>query len=244
MRKYLEKEKSSKIQKPQAKAKDQETLPLDPYRYEVFKKVCTGGKLFIFYPTVMVGLLVVVPVIVVLKSEWIIWTVTLIILLLVLQVTVNLVRFLYYFRKWDKKLPYRLKGWKELIQSKKMYCDLCWTDITVTVVPKEHALPNQNAAGETKWIEAAMALLARRAQKAFYQRETGSSEKRKNWEFTKFSASGSANPDVLKALKTTCQKELAYINRNHSVFSEVQISINSDEYQIPIEITSSEGTAS
>lgn len=244
MRKYLNKEKTFKAQKPAAKAEEQGTVPLDPYRYEVFKKVCPGGKLFIFFPAVMVGLLVVVPVIVVLKSEWLMWIALLLAVLLVLQIALNMIRFLHYFKKWDKKLPYRLKGWPELIQSKKIYCDLCWTDITVTVIPKEHALPNHNSAEDKKWIEAALALLARRAQKAFYQAEIGTSDKRKKWESNKLSASGSANPDVLKSLKTTCQKELAYINRNHSAFSEVQISIDSGEYQIPIEITSSEGTAS
>lgn len=237
MRRFQEKEKASKSQKPQNTKQSQDTIELDPYRYEVFKKVCAGTGLFIFYPSVFVSLLIVIPVIVILKWEWIIWAVILIAVLLVLQISINLIRFLRYFKKWDKKLPYRLKGWTELIKSKKMYCDLCWTDVTVTVIPKA-------AGDEAKWIEAALAILAKRANKAFYQAEIGASDKRKKWEFNKLSASGSANPDVLKALKKTCQKELAFINRDHTVTSQVQISINSEEYQVPIEIRTSEGTAS
>lgn len=226
------------------KMRDFDPSKQDPEGYEVYKKITGGAGWFIFYPVVLVSLLVIVPAVAVLKAEWLVWLVIAIIALLVLQGMLNNIRYHFFFKGWRKKLPFVLTGWDELIKSKKMYCDLCWTDVTVTVIPKEHALQNRNTAEETKWIEAAMALLARRVQKAFYQAEVGTSDKRKKWESRRLSASGSANPDVLKALKTTCQKELAYIGKKHQTISEVQISLDSEEYEVPIEITSSEGTAS
>lgn len=220
------------------KMRDFDPSKQDPEGYEVYKKITAGAGWFIFYPVVFVGLLVIVPTIAILKSEWLVWLALAIITLLVIQGMLNIIRYRFFFKGWRKRLPFVLTGWDELIKSKKMYCDLCWTDVTVTVVL------NQNKHEEAQWVRAALGILAKNAGKAFYDAESGFSDQRKKWEVEGLSASGSANPDVMKAMKKLCQEELTYINKKYSAIEEVRITINSQEYEIPIEIPSSEGTAS
>ena len=72
-----------------------------------------------------------------------------------------------YNRDFDAALhPDHVVGWDELLAGKALHADLCWTDVTLTVLPAAGA----ERAGP--YIDAALTVLADRTLKAFYDRRS------------------------------------------------------------------------
>ena len=151
-----------------------------------------------------------------------------------LYTAVNYVRYQYVFKGWKEKLLFPLRGWDELIRSKKMFCDLCWNDIEIHITPEPHSDPLIR-----ELIEASLLLFCKRTIKAFYTRRLGSESKRnrQDWKLTSpLSATGSANPMVMRYMKNLFEKELSVIASKINARFYVTIVNASEEFEIPIEV--------
>jgi hypothetical protein len=131
-------------------------------------------------------------------------------------------------------LPYALVGWNELVREKRVYADLCWTNITVTVECTDTARP---------FVAAALRVFVKRTEKAFYEVKSGSSDRRERWllvgDEPPTVAKGSASMEVMRALRTMLTGDIAMIARKTQGIRAVRIEARGAEYQTDIEISTS-----
>ncbi len=152
---------------------------------------------------------------------------------LILFKIVNSIRYQIQFIGWQQRLLFSLTGFDEIIRSKKMFCDLCWNDAEIKIILKENSVELE------KYLEAALLIFCNQTKKAFYVKKAGSESKtnRKDWKLiSTTSCEGSANPEVLRFFKNLLEKELTTIQLQTQAIKEVQISIVSKEFEVPIEI--------
>lgn len=155
---------------------------------------------------------------------------------LLLAVLVNAARFVWGYLGWEKRLPFALVGWRECLLQKHLACDLCWTDLAMDV--------DATDAASRSSVRAALERFCARANESFYARKMSADgvDRRTRWTVVaERRATGSANPDVLRDLKYFLQHHLP---KRAPGITRVTISVTSDEYEEPIEVRSSEGTAS
>lgn len=219
---------------------DAPLAPSDPDGYEVFKKVCPGTGLLVFEPVAWIALIVVFFIVLYLHALFLPIVIGILLLLQVSQIALNRLRYRFFFKGWHRRLPYPLYGWEELVRSKRMYADLCWTDCEIIAESGETSDECLN------FVKAALLLYCKKANSEFYERKSGfPQDYRKEWSIdTGSSAAGSANTGVMRRMKGLLGRDLAMIARKSRCISAVRILIKSEEYEVPIEIRSSEGPAS
>jgi hypothetical protein len=150
-----------------------------------------------------------------------------------LSLGINFLRYRFAFIGWQERLPFELKGWNEIIHTKKMFCDLCWNHARIEVVLKE-------SSGQLEeLVQASLKLFANRSKKAFYERDMGAFAKhhRQDWKITSPTiAEGSANPEVMRYMKNLFQNELSTIATKTGMIDAVHVTLTSEEFQIKIHI--------
>lgn len=153
--------------------------------------------------------------------------------LLMLYAGANRLRYQYRFVGWQERLPFQLTGWNELIHQKKMYCDLCWTDLRIEI------FTSADSPELTALTKAALTIFLKKSRKAFYTARAGTSDRyREDWKvLSPTLATGSANPEVMRYLKNLLEGELATIARKTGQLSEVRIHTASEEFEVKIEIS-------
>jgi len=231
---------SADVQEKGREVEETPLAPSDPDGYEVFKKVFPGTGLLIFEPVVWIALIVLFFIVLYLHPLFLPIAIGILFLLQVSQIALNRLRYRFFFKGWHRRLPYTLSGWEELVRSKRMYADLCWTDCEIIVESGEMSDECLS------YVKAAILLYCKKANGEFYTRESGfPRDYRKEWSITTgSSAAGSANTGVMRRMKKLFGRDLAIIARKRRCISAVRIQIKSEEYEVPIEIRSSEGTAS
>lgn len=230
------------LKKNKDREKENKEVPLftpsDPDSFEVFKKVCPGTGLFVFEPIAWIALCIIFFSLLYTSLPLLPIVFGIVVFLQILQIILNQLRYRIFFKGWYKRLPYTLYGWEEMIHSKRMYADLCWTDINITVETDEKSHEY------LQYIKASLLLFCKRAGKAFYSRKTGSNDYRKTWSITTdTSAQGSANTEVMRYMKKLFDHDLAIMAKNKHCISSARIHLVSQEYEVPIEIRSSEGSS-
>jgi len=153
--------------------------------------------------------------------------------IIVLYALINWMRY-RTFNGWQERLPFKLNGWNEMIHDKKIFCDLCWnhTRIEVETIDSSQEI--------SELIQAALTILSKKSQRAFYNRKTGSTSKhnRQDWKvISSCVAEGSANPKVMSYMKNVFEKELSIIAKKTGKIKSVNVSLLSEEFQIEIEIS-------
>lgn len=146
---------------------------------------------------------------------------------------INWMRY-HTFKGWQERLPFKLNGWNEMIHDKKMFCDLCWNHTRIEVVTTD------SSQEILELIQAALTILSKKSQRAFYNRKTGSTSKhnRQDWKvISSCVAEGSANPEVMSYMKNVFEKELSIIAKKTGKIKSVNVSLLSEEFQIEIEIS-------
>jgi hypothetical protein len=210
--------------------------PLDPNSYEVFKKVNGGTRLLLAEPAVWIAFIFIFFFLFYVRPGLLPACIALFGLAQAIQIVVNRVRY-QRFIGWHTRLPYALHGWEELVQAKRMYADLCWTDLLIRV--------DIESGSKTcvEYVGASLSVFCERAGKAFYSRKAGSGDRRKKWVLlSDLSAQGSANTGVMRYLKRLLDSDLAMLARSDECIITVWLEQQSEEYEVPIEIRSSEGS--
>jgi hypothetical protein len=138
------------------------------------------------------------------------------------------------FQGWTSRLPFELVGWSAVLSEKRLFCDLCWTDVALRVECNDAARP---------YITAALRLLCEKSNNDFYDRKSGSSDRRKKWSLEgETTARGSASMDVMKRVRRTITNELSQIATRvgEGAVRSVTLTADGPEYQVDIEIRSSD----
>lgn len=243
-RQVLLKKKKVNSQPSGEKNKSAESLAArysDPDSYAVFKKIAPGTTVL---SSPLFILIAAIAVIFLLFYRWQLGLALFpgIALLYIVQTSVNRIRFRFFYTGWQKRLPFRLQGWDSLLRQKKLYCDLCWNDVKLEIELNESM---RNNAELTGLIESALSIFLKKANRAFYDAEMGTADRRKKWTLAgKTSVTGSANPEVLGRIRAVCLRELKYIAASTGGIVAVRLTATSAEYEVAIEIPTSEGTAS
>ena len=156
------------------------------------------------------------------------------ILLIIHQIS-NVIRYHFFFKGWQERLPFKLEGWNEMIYEKKMFCDLCWNHCRIFISTSEN---NKTA---DPYIEAALKVYCKKTVKAFYEKRvfSSSSDNRNDWEIKAYNiATGSANPEVMQFMKNLLQGDLTTIAKKTGAIHYVKFELTSPEFQIDIQIDS------
>jgi len=206
-----------------------------PYDYLVFTKLVKFSgfhkiMFFIVFPaTLCVGFLF--PG----YSQTVVLTLLIYGTLLVVYALINFLRYRFIFIGWKERLRFGLTGWDEMIRTKKMYCDLCWNNVKISIRLKTEE-PEI-----FKLIEASLKIFCKKTELAFYDEKFDShgTKSRNSWKLTsRNTAEGSANPEVMKYMKNLFQSELNTIAAKTGQIENVVVEITSEEFEIPIEIRS------
>lgn len=240
MDKDLEKilKKANKGEKPEKETKPEPEKvfpPSEPYDYLVFTKLTrfSGFNKIVFLiiiPTALcVGFLYPTFRNVTIASLIIYFG------LILFYHLINLIRYQFFFKGWEEKLPFKLIGWHEMIRTKKMFCDLCWNDAQLTI---EHT---GNDPEIKELIQAALKLYCKNTTKAFYTEDFSESRSRsrKDWKIVSYNtAEGSTNPEVMMYMKQLFEKELQIIATKTGKITAVKTEITSPEFVIKIYVNS------
>jgi hypothetical protein len=205
-------------------------LPSDPESFEAFEKLVTFGRWGI-------GLHIAAAIVIVPTAPFFPWVggsaAAAYVLAFVAHKIAGRVRY-RRFLGWSARLPFELMGWSAVLSEKRLFCDLCWTDVALRVECNDAARP---------YVAAALRLLCEKSNKDFYERKTGSSDRRKKWSLEgETTARGSASMDVMKRVRRTLTNELSQIATRvgDGAVRTVTLTADGAEYQVEIEIRSSD----
>jgi hypothetical protein len=118
-----------------------------------------------------------------------------------------------------------------------MFCDLCWNHIAIQVNCK------QKDYNTDKLIDAAITIFCEKSKKAYYTQKIGSTsaQTRKNWQLiSSCRMEGSANPQVMRYLKNLFENDFTTIAIETGSIKSVSIEIQSNEFEIEIEVGNGE----
>lgn len=227
--------KANKDKKPEGERPPVQKIfpPNEPYDHLVFTKLVafTGFNKLIFLlmiPTAMcVGFF----------FSDLRWETVLSLLIYAALIIIYLVMNFFRFRAfigWEERLPFKLIGWREMIHTKKMFCDLCWNHTRLTI---EHEGSDPII---KELIQAALKLYCKETESAFYDEDfVGSTGSRRDWQIISYNtAEGSANPEVMRYMKNLFEKELRIIAEKTGKIKSVKIELLSGEFQVNIRVSS------